>query len=208
MIVAATNQWNDHLNKAAQEVRLKSGLLGPETVPVGDTHFRTGDRILFTGKSKDIGVIKGDSGTVTVIRGSLLTVQLDTNKTVKVPTAVFQDVRLGYSITTHRSQGATVDNVLIMAGPSWINRELSYVQASRARNEIHLFCDEKTAGIDQKNLIRRMNRTERKGTIPEAIQTRRERIEEREAKRDEQRQQPPLDRTREEQQRLVRKLSP
>ena len=208
LIVAATNQWNDHLNKAAQEVRLKSGLLGPETVPVGDTHFRTGDRVLFTGKSKDIGVIKGDSGTVTAIRGSLLTVQLDTNKTVKVPTAVFQDVRLGYSITTHRSQGATVDNVLIMAGPNWINRELSYVQASRARNEIHLFCDEKTAGIDQKNLIRRMNRTERKGTIPEAIQTRRERIEEREAKRDEQRQQPPLDRTREEQQRLVRKLSP
>ena len=208
LIVAATNQWNDHLNKAAQEVRLKSGLLGPETVPVGDTQLRTGDRVLFTGKSKDIGVIKGDSGTVTAIRGSLLTVQLDTNKTVKVPTAVFQDVRLGYSITTHRSQGATVDNVLIMAGPSWINRELSYVQASRARNEIHLFCDEKTAGIDQKNLIRRMNRTERKGTIPEAIQTRRERIEEREAKRDEQRQQPPLDRTREEQQRLVRKLSP
>jgi conjugative relaxase-like TrwC/TraI family protein len=208
LIVAATNQWNDHLNKAAQEVRLKSGLLGPETVPVGDTQLRTGDRVLFTGKSKDIGVIKGDSGTVTAIRGSLLTVQLDTNKTVKVPTAVFQDVRLGYSITTHRSQGATVDNVLIMAGPTWINRELSYVQASRARNEIHLFCDEKTAGIDQKNLIRRMNRTERKGTIPEAIQTRRERIEEREAKRDEQRQQPPLDRTREEQQRLVRKLSP
>jgi len=208
LIVAATNQWNDHLNKAAQEVRLKSGLLGPETVPVGDTQLRTGDRVLFTGKSKDIGVIKGDSGTVTAIRGSLLTVQLDTNKTVKVPTAVFQDVRLGYSITTHRSQGATVDNVIIMAGPSWINRELSYVQASRARNEIHLFCDEKTAGIDQKNLIRRMNRTERKGTIPEAIQTRRERIEEREAKRDEQRQQPPLDRTREEQQRLVRKLSP
>ena len=99
LIVAATNQWNDHLNKAAQEVRLKSGLLGPETVPVGDTDFRTGDRVLFTGKSRDIGVIKGDSGTVTAIRGSLLTVKLDTQKTVKVPTASFQDLRLGYSIT-------------------------------------------------------------------------------------------------------------
>ena len=208
LIVAATNQWNDHLNKAAQEVRLKSGLLGPETVPVGDTHFRTGDRVLFTGKSRDIGVIKGDSGTVTAIRGSLLTVQLDTHKTVKVPTASFQDLRLGYSITTHRSQGATVENVLIMAGPNWINRELSYVQASRARNEIHLFCDEKTAGLDQKNLIRRMNRTERKGTIQEAIQTRRERIEERETKREDQRKQPPLDRIHEDQQRLVRKRSP
>jgi hypothetical protein len=91
-----------------------------------------------------------------------------------------------------------------MAGPNWINRELSYVQASRARNEIHLFCDEKTAGIDQKNLIRRMNRSERKGTISEAIQTRRERIEEREARREEQRRQPPLDRTHEEQQRVAR----
>jgi len=82
------------------------------------------------------------------------------------------------------------------------------VQASRARNEIHLFCDEKTAGLDQKNLIRRMNRTERKGTIQEAIQTRRERIEERETKREEQRKQPPLDRIHEDQQRLVRKRSP
>jgi ATP-dependent exoDNAse (exonuclease V) alpha subunit len=207
LIVAATNQWNDHLNKAAQEVRLKSGLLGPETVPVGDTHFRTGDRVLFTGKSKDIGVIKGDSGTVTAIRGSLLTVQLDTNKTAKVPTASFQDVRLGYSITTHRSQGATVDNVLIMAGPTWINRELSYVQASRARNEIHLFCDEKTAGIDQKNLIRRMNRTAPKGTIQDAMETHRTRVDSHENKREEQRKQPPLDRTHEEQQRIVRKHS-
>ncbi|NBP25115.1 MAG: hypothetical protein EBU81_11315, partial [Proteobacteria bacterium] len=206
--VAATNQWNDHLNKAAQEVRQKAGLLGPETVPVGDTHFRTGDRVLFTGKSKDIGVIKGDSGTVTAIRGSLMTVELDTNKKVKVPTAAFRDIRLGYSITTHRSQGATVDNVLIMAGPTWTNRELSYVQASRARNEIHIFCDEKTAGIDQKNLIRRMNRSERKGTIPEAIQERRQRIEDRLSERKEEKKQPPLDRTQEEQQRRARSLSP
>lgn len=207
LIVAATNQWNDHLNKAAQEVRLQSGLLGAKTVPVGDTHFRTGDRVLFTGKSKDIGVIKGDLGMVTDVRGSIMTVQLDTNKTVKVPTALFRDVRLGYSITTHRSQGATVDNVLIMAGPTWINRELSYVQASRARNEIHIFCDEKTAGIDQKNLIRRMNRSERKGTIPEAIQERRQRIEERLSERKGEKNQPPLDRTQEEQQRRARSLS-
>jgi len=53
-----------------------------------------------------------------------------------------------------------------------------------------------------------MNRTERKGTIQEAIQTRRERIEERETKREEQRKQPPLDRIHEDQQRLVRKRSP
>lgn len=208
LIVAATNQWNDHLNKAAQEVRHKAGLLGPETVPVGDTHFRIGDRVLFTGKSKDIGVIKGDSGTVTAIRGSLMTVELDTNKKVKVPTVAFRDIRLGYSITTHRSQGATVDNVLIMAGPTWINRELSYVQASRARNEIHVFCDEKTAGIDQKNLIRRMNRSERKGTIPEAIQERRQRIEDRLSERKEEKKQPPLDRTQEEQMRHAQSVSP
>jgi conjugative relaxase-like TrwC/TraI family protein len=183
LIVAATNQWNDHLNLAAQESRLKAGFLGPETVPVGTENFRTGDRVLFTGKSNDIGVLKGDLGTVTAVQGSQLKVDLDTGRQVAVPTATFTDIRLGYSITTHRSQGATVDNVLIMAGPTWINRELSYVQASRARDEIHLFCDEKTAGLDQKNLIRRMNRSERKGTIHEALEQKRQRIEEREARR-------------------------
>lgn len=177
LIVAATNEWNDRLNKDAQTARIKAGLLGPETVPVGDAEFRANDRVLFTGNSKILGVLKGDLGTVTSLRGSHLKVVLDSGREVRVPTATFRDIRLGYSITTHRSQGATVDNVLIMAGPTWINRELTYVQASRARNEIHLFCDEVTAGQDRTGLIARMAKSEKKGSIADAVQERHARAE-------------------------------
>ena len=196
LIIAATNEWNDKMNLAAQEARLKAGLLGPETLPVEGTHFRVGDRVLFTGKSSEIGVLKGDLGSITAIQGSRMDVTLNTGGEVKVTTATFKDVRLGYSITTHRSQGATVENVFIMAGTKWINKELTYVQVSRAREEIHLFCDDETAGPDCRNLIAKMGRTEVKGPVHHALQNAKERLIEKEAKRLEQREtpkSPPLD---------------
>jgi hypothetical protein len=63
----------------------------------------------------------------------------------------------------------TMENGLVMAGPNWINRELTYVQLSRFRNETHLFCDSAVAGIDQKDLINRMSKEQPKGTIDEAM---------------------------------------
>jgi ATP-dependent exoDNAse (exonuclease V) alpha subunit len=114
-----------------------------------------------------------------------------------VPTLVFQNIRLGYSITTHRAQGATVDNVLIMAGPSWINRELTYVQASRARNEIHIFCDEVTAGHERSGIIQRMAVSQKKGSIADAIEERRERAEARKLKLSEPQEKNTLHRKRE-----------
>ena len=185
LIIAATNEWNNKLNNAAQEHRILAGQLGPETLPVGDINFRVGDRVLFTGKSREIGVLKGDMGIVTEIKGSKMKVLLDTDKKVTVPTAVFQDVRLGYSITTHRSQGSTVDKIFIMAGPNWVNRELAYVQVSRARSEIHLYCDQATAGPERKKLIKMMNRSEAKGTIGDALESAITRSEERQAAREE-----------------------
>ena len=40
------------------------------------------------------------------------------------------------------------------------NREMTYVQISRARGETHLFCDEQTAGRDQGELARMVGRSE------------------------------------------------
>jgi hypothetical protein len=83
-----------------------------------------------------------------------------------------------------------------MAGTKWINKELTYVQASRARDEIHLFCDDETAGPDCANLIAKMGRTEVKGPVHHALQKAKERLVEKEAKRLEQREtpkSPPLD---------------
>jgi conjugative relaxase-like TrwC/TraI family protein len=197
LIVAATNEWNDRLNREAQNARIKAGLLGPETVQVGDTEFRPNDRVLITGNNKVLGVLKGDLGTIKSLRGSHIQILLDSGKEVRVPTLVFQNIRLGYSITTHRAQGATVDNVLIMAGPSWINRELTYVQASRARKEIHIFCDEVTAGHERSGLIQRMAISQKKGSIADAIEERRERAEARKLKLSEPQEKNTLPRQRE-----------
>jgi hypothetical protein len=84
-----------------------------------------------------------------------------------------------------------------MAGPSWINRELTYVQASRARKEIHIFCDEVTAGHERSGLIQRMAISQKKGSIADAIEERRERAEARKLKLSEPQEKNTLPRQRE-----------
>ena len=70
---------------------------------------------------------------------------------------------LGYTATVHRAQGMTlVQDAYVLVGGSMQNREMTYVQISRARGETHLFCDERTAGRDQGELVRMVGRSEEK----------------------------------------------
>jgi len=57
-----------------------------------------------------------------------------------VPSNFFQ-FNLGYAITSHKSQGKTVDEVIVSADR--MNRELFYVSASRGREKITIFTTDK-----------------------------------------------------------------
>ena len=65
-------------------------------------------------------------------------------------------------MTTHKAQGTTVENVHALLGGNMQDRELSYVQASRAKNETHFYIDKSEAGSDLKELTKQMERSHEK----------------------------------------------
>ena len=74
-----------------------------------------------------------------------------------IPVEFYDDVLLGYASTTHRGQGASVEqNVYVLAGGPMQDKQLSYVQLSRARGETKLFIDASEAGEQLTQLARAM----------------------------------------------------
>ena len=168
-IIATTRELCSHFNQEAQRIRSELNLLGPETIKVKEGSIRVGDRVIFNETSKLLDVTSGTLGTVSTITGSRIKIRTDDGQDVRFSVRDYDALSLGYALTTHKSQGMTMDNGLVMAGPNWINKELTYVQLSRFRKETHLFCDAAVAGDDQKDLIRRMSKSQVKGTIAEAM---------------------------------------
>ena len=79
--------------------------------------------------------MNGDRGTVRQGGdGVALMVELDSGRMVKVDSGYFPHLRLGYALTTHKSQGMTLEKTFILVS-SQNDLEMSYVQASRARGE-------------------------------------------------------------------------
>lgn len=134
-ILAGGNAEVTALNRMAQSSRRQSGRLGASHVPVGIDTFFQGDRVLFTRNSMALSVMNGDRGTVRQIRGGVLRIDLDSGSTVEVQPEFYPHLRLGYAMTTHKAQGMTVERAFIVVGDSMVNREMAYVQASRARGD-------------------------------------------------------------------------
>lgn len=162
LIVAATNADAKALNRKIQELRLeKQGKEGPMTMIDGEKFF-AGDRILFTRNSSAVGVKNGTLGTILSVNHNKVTVALDNGKKLSFSTESYGHAKLGYAVTTHKAQGATVENVFILTDESMQHRELTYVQASRAKNEARFFTTEVEAGEKLKELAASMQRSQEK----------------------------------------------
>lgn len=98
----------------------------------------TNDRIMIGTTDHKAGTLNGDTGTVVSVdqdRG-LVTVKLDrVDATVEIK-ADEAKLRHAYAITTHKSQGSTYERATVYLVKE-TSREMSYVQASRAREETH-----------------------------------------------------------------------
>jgi conjugative relaxase-like TrwC/TraI family protein len=175
LIFAGTNAEAHDINQLCQAARLHLGELSTRhratTRPVIDPRSKQplsvtvyrGDRVLFTEGSRTLGVTNGDTGTVTAIRrsplraGATLSVRLDDGRALLVPLASYRGLRLGYAVTTHKGQGTTVDRAYVLAGGRMQDRELSYVQASRARLTTRLYVDRNEAGPRFAEIARQMS---------------------------------------------------
>ena len=164
LILVGTNKDARMLNEHAQRTRYRAGALSGVSVKVGTTSFFEGDRILFTRNSRVYGVRNGHLGTISGLDSekSRLEVTLDSGKKVQFSANEYDHVRLGYAVTTHKSQGMTAENTFILAGGGMQDRELSYVQVSRAKAETRIYTDKIEAGEKLQDLSRQMSKSRQK----------------------------------------------
>ena len=164
LILAARNVDAVALNREAQARRLENGFLSEEKITVAGEELRSGDRIVFTRNNKSMGVKNGQLATVECLAPTLntLTVQLDSGRSRTFSTGDYDSVKLGYAVTTHKAQGMTAQNAYILTDESMQDRELSYVQASRAKDSTRIYTTQVEAGEAMADLARRMEKSREK----------------------------------------------
>jgi conjugative relaxase-like TrwC/TraI family protein len=151
------------LNERIQAARADGGELG-----AGLGHGRgalcTGDRVLFTRTSGVLGVKNGTLGAVEAVNPVYreVAVRLDSGASVTVALDHYPHVQLGYATTVHRGQGVTCDRAYALAGGGMTDRELSYVQMSRARDVTGVYVDRLEAGPGLELLARSMAKSRAK----------------------------------------------
>ena len=161
LILTGTHAERSVLNRMAQEERRRAGRLGREAIVIAGQRMYVGDRILFTENSQKFAVENGTMGTLTDIdrwRG-IVRVRLDgqgRGKFVSIPLKEYAALDLSYAVTTHKSQGVTVERAFVLAGGPMTSREMIYVQLSRARGVTRLYCDRTEAGKDFAPLLAAM----------------------------------------------------
>ncbi|MBS1701778.1 MAG: relaxase domain-containing protein [Armatimonadetes bacterium] len=166
LILAATRSDVHALNRLAQEKRLASGeIKSDQSALIGQDRFYVLDRILFTKNRRPLGIANGDIGTIESISsdGERLKVRIDGQGPVTILAHEFDgESSLGYAITTHKAQGATTKEAFLHIGGSMQDRELSYVQSSRARNKTQFFATKLQVGDEIANLALQMSRSNQK----------------------------------------------
>lgn len=162
LILAATNLDVYELNQFAQLERGLAQALTRNYTKLGKQKFFEGDRIVFTKNDSKLSIKNGDLASITKIQDDNLSVTQDSGKKIKFSLSVYEHIKLGYCVTTHKAQGVTVDHTYILLGGSMQDRELSYVQASRARGNTKLYIDEINAGHELTQIVRKMELSHQK----------------------------------------------
>lgn len=98
-----------------------------------------GDRLLLTGNRREEG-LRTTNGELVAVSGvdSKGRIQLEDGRSLP---ANYRSYNHGYAVTAHRSQGKTVDSVIVSA--DGMRKELFYVAASRGRQHITVITSDK-----------------------------------------------------------------
>ena len=172
LILASTKKEVHSLNTIARESMQERNMLGASTqIPTttGKLEISEGDRILFNRNNKYLGVNNGTLGHVEQITATQILIKTDDGKTINLYGSDYEHVSHGYAVTTHKSQGVTVDNTFILNTGTMASSELSYVQMSRHRNEANLFIDKQNFENQLRIELQDVKPTEKMITITEQI---------------------------------------
>ena len=155
------------LNRLAREKLVERGIVGVGhafQTEEGTRHFDAGDQIVFLRNEGALGVKNGMIGRVVeACPGRIVaeTGEGEDKRRVEVEERFYRNLDLGYATTIHKSQGATVDRVKVLASLS-LDRHLTYVAMTRHREDLQLFYGERSfqiaGGLD--TLLSRRNAKE------------------------------------------------
>ncbi len=136
------------LNVLAREVLAEKGLLtGPRVETTvrdqegnseGKREFQAGDRLYFKKNDRKMGVMNGETGTLTRIdvtsdgKDCVFTVKMDKGSEVRFDPRDYAQIDYGYALTIHKSQGETVDFSSNLVTGMGLNA--LYVQLTRHRD--------------------------------------------------------------------------
>ncbi|MFN7092826.1 MAG: Dtr system oriT relaxase, partial [Allorhizobium sp.] len=107
----------------------------------GNRNFAAGDQIVFLKNEGSIGVKNGMLGKVLeATPGRLVAVigEGEHGAQVTVEQRFYNNVDHGYATTVHKSQGATVERVKVLASLS-LDRHLTYVAMTRHREDLGVY---------------------------------------------------------------------
>lgn len=121
---------------------------GPRDIQIGwdlqgvHAYCTVGDRVMQDKPDRDLGLVNGDVGIVTYVNKSRGLARIDFGEgEVDVQGAKLKNLRLNYSCTVHKSQGAEYKNVLIAMGSSharMMRRNLLYTAVTRGKECVEL----------------------------------------------------------------------
>ncbi len=141
-------------------------LSGVSVYNKAERFFAEGDRIQFRAPFAEKRIVNGELGTINQIEPEHLRVTLDSGREVSFDPQQFRHIDHGYAVTSHSSQGLTVNRVLINADTQeslrLLNDRMAYVAVSRAREEALIYTD------STQNLRETLNRATNKEMALEA----------------------------------------
>lgn len=132
------------LNMLAREKLVARGVIGTGhefRTEDGVRSFDAGDQIVFLKNDGRLGVKNGMLAKVVEAGTGRIVAEIgegDARRRIDVDQRLYRNLDHGYATTVHKSQGATVDRVYVLASLS-LNRHLTYVAMTRHREDVALY---------------------------------------------------------------------
>ncbi|GEO85982.1 Ti-type conjugative transfer relaxase TraA [Agrobacterium tumefaciens] len=145
MLILAHLRRDVHmLNELARAKLVERGIVGEGhafRTAGGMRRFDAGDQIVFLKNEGSLGVKNGMIGHVVEAAPNRVVAVVgegDQRRQVTVDSRTYSNLDHGYATTVHKSQGATVDRVKVLASLS-LDRHLTYVAMTRHREDLQVY---------------------------------------------------------------------
>jgi conjugative relaxase-like TrwC/TraI family protein len=146
LVTAKNHEENEitvHFENGRQLTYNPQRLSGVSVYREASREFAEGDRIQFRAPFTEKRVANGELGTIAKIGDEEMSVKLDGGREMGFEPEKFRHLDHGYAVTSHSSQGTTVDRVLINADTQesrvLLNDRMAYVAVSRAREDAIIY---------------------------------------------------------------------